>query len=399
MKTVAYVDGFKIRNTLDNDFAVLHEYSNSLSARYPKYYIPKDEIWIDNRYRKETDLLLEIEKYYANPANAAEIKSTRNVQSAFIDEERSFIKNLCLPPPIPNFIIRSERLSSNTFIYVDGSMVRKYIDPEFVLGGHDFVYSYIPKDQIWIDMSIDPKEIKYIKLHESFEREAMSKDKKSYDIAHEIADAIDKEARIKDGLGSYPAYTYYIWRSLSNQDIIQKYYISKPETKLPVRPFLQSSGYCGPASLKILLSYFGKDFSEEQLAKLCSATKGLGRGTGTEHEGLIKAVKEIGAYVFTKEDGTIEELEYFVREEKLPAIIGWFDKNGDHYSVLVSVTEKNIIIVDPATTEPERWLDRKNFSDIWFDFIGSDDKIVSWRWYMIVNFQKKKYKVVGGHYF
>ena len=135
------------------------------------------------------------------------------------------------------------------------------------------------------------------------------------------------------------------------------------------------------------------------MAKLCSATRGLGRGTGTEHEGLIEAVKEIGAYVFAKEDGTIEELEYFVREEKLPAIIGWFDKDGDHYSVVVSVTEKNIIIVDPATTEPERWLDRKTFSDIWFDFIGSDDKIVSWGWYMIVNFQKKKYKIGGGHYF
>ena len=197
MKTVAYVDGFKIRNTLDNDFALLHEYSNSLSARYPKFYIPKDEIWIDNRYRKETDFLLEIEKYYANPANAAEIKSTRNFQSAFIDEGRSFIKKLCLPPPIPNFIKRYERQSSNTFIYVDGSIVRKYIDPEFVLGGHDFVYSYIPKGQIWIDISIDPQEIKYIKLHETVEKEAMLKDKKSYDIAKEIPMPMIKEVGFK----------------------------------------------------------------------------------------------------------------------------------------------------------------------------------------------------------
>jgi len=159
--------------------------------------------------------------------------------------------------------------------------------------------------------------------------------------------------------------------------------------------YVQSIGYCGPASLKILLSYFGKVFEEEELAKLALAT----RESGTEHEGMIQAIKEIGGHAFVKENGTLEELEYFVKKEKLPVIIGWFDKDGDHYSVVVNVTDKNVIIVDPAEDEPERWIDKETFPDVWFDFIGKDNRIVSWGWYMVVTFEKKKFDVKGGFYF
>lgn len=183
---------------------------------------------------------------------------------------------------------------------------------------------------------------------------------------------------------------------MSNEEIKIEPVAAKNEPdKLKVEPFEQSRGLCGPASLKIMLSYFGKQFTEDQLGQLCNATI----DHGTEHEGMIQAAKEINGYVFVKEDGAIEELEYFIKEEKLPVIIGWFDKDGDHYSVVVSVTDKNIIIVDPATNESERWLDRQIFPRIWFDFIGDDNKIVSWGWYMAVTFEKKKFKVKGGHYY
>lgn len=164
---------------------------------------------------------------------------------------------------------------------------------------------------------------------------------------------------------------------------------------IKLQPFTQSADFCGPASLKILLSYFGKNFTEEQLAGLAHAT----HASGTEHEGMIGAVKELDGYVFAKEGGTIEELEYFVAKEKLPVIIGWFDKEGDHYSVVVNVTEKNVIIVDPAVNEPERWLDRQTFPKIWFDFIGQDNRVVSWGWYMVVTFAKRKFEIKNGHYY
>jgi ABC-type bacteriocin/lantibiotic exporter with double-glycine peptidase domain len=164
---------------------------------------------------------------------------------------------------------------------------------------------------------------------------------------------------------------------------------------LKVEPFIQSHGLCGPASLKILLSYFVKNYSETQLLQLSSATC----DDGTEHEGMVQAIKSIGGYVFTKENGTLEELEYLVKEEKLPVIIGWFDKDGDHYSVIVNITDKNIIIVDPAVDEPERWIDKEIFPKVWFDFVGKDNRVVSWGWYMAVTFEKKKFKIKGGYYY
>lgn len=178
--------------------------------------------------------------------------------------------------------------------------------------------------------------------------------------------------------------------------------IKKPvpaEDNLHVQHYLQSAGLCGPASLRILLSYFGKNFSEAELAQLGVATI----DQGTEHEGMITAIKAIDGYVFVKNEGTLDEIEYFVRKEKLPVIIGWFDESGevwgDHYSVVVNVTEKNVIMVDPSKDEAERWIDRKNFQQIWFDFIGKENKIVSWGWYMVVTFEKRKFDIKGGHYY
>ncbi|MFA6136392.1 MAG: cysteine peptidase family C39 domain-containing protein [Candidatus Paceibacterota bacterium] len=171
--------------------------------------------------------------------------------------------------------------------------------------------------------------------------------------------------------------------------------LEKKEKSIEVEKFVQSPGFCGPASLKILLSYFGVNHSEEQLGQLCYTTY----DSGTEHEGMTQAVKATGAYVFTKENGTIEELEYFIKEEKLPVIIGWFDKDGDHYSVLVNITDKNIIIVDPAVNDPERWIDKEVFPRVWFDFVGKDNKVVSWGWYLVATFEKKRFKVKGGYYY
>ena len=154
------------------------------------------------------------------------------------------------------------------------------------------------------------------------------------------------------------------------------------------------SGLCGPASLRIVLAHLGKNYSEEELARFASATVEV----GTEHEGLIQAIKKIGGFVFAKGEGTIEELEYFTNKENVPVIIGWFDKGGDHYSVVTSVTKKNIIIMDPAADTSKRLVKRESFSDIWFDFIGKDTILRGW--YMIITTEKKYFpEIEGGFYF
>ncbi len=158
--------------------------------------------------------------------------------------------------------------------------------------------------------------------------------------------------------------------------------------------FVQSDAFCGPSSLRILLSHFDKNYSEEDLAKLSGATK----DNGTEHEGLIKAIKALGGYAFAKENGSMDEIKYFIKQEKLPVLVGWFDKDGDHYSVVANVTDKHIILVDPAFGEGKRQIDINEFPKIWFDFVGADNRAVSWGWYMVVNFEPKQFKILGNYY-
>ncbi len=164
----------------------------------------------------------------------------------------------------------------------------------------------------------------------------------------------------------------------------------------------RNSGFCGPASLRILLSHFNKNYSEEDLAKLCNATIEY----GAEHDGLIKAVKALGGHVFAKENGTIEELRHFIKQEKLPVLIDWFDKDfdkdddyyGDHYGVIANITDKHIIVVDPASKKVKRQLDIADFPYLWFGFVGQDNRAVSWNWFMVVTFEPKQFKVLGNYY-
>ena len=213
---VVYIDGFKIRNTLDDDFGIIHQHSAGIGYYSPKFYIPQGEWWIDRRYKKETEFLIQVEEYGAthpykkiNPHDTA-------------DKARASLAALCAPPPVPRFEIKKKKSGRLIIVQVDGSIVRRYLDPEFILGGHDLVYSYVPANTIWLDAHMDPREMPYILLHEETERRLMSQ-KESYDFAHEIATVTDKEARRRGCKAKYPGDADYPWRGLSNQEILKKY--------------------------------------------------------------------------------------------------------------------------------------------------------------------------------
>ncbi len=212
---VKAVDGFLIRNTLDDDFGVLHRRGDGLGHFSPKFYIPEGEIWLDHRFVAEIDFLLAAERFIS-PA------------SLTYEAERALMKDkLCLETSPPNYIRREEAGDGFTLKYVDGAIVRRYLDPEFIFGGHDLVYpAYIPSGEIWLDDLADPAELPYFLVHEKVERELMMAGK-PYDIAHEFAIAADKEARRGKGVGSYPGDSTYPWRYLTNREIIAKYYVAE----------------------------------------------------------------------------------------------------------------------------------------------------------------------------
>lgn len=70
---------------------------------------------------------------------------------------------------------------------VDADVVKKKYFMDFVEGGHDIVYRFIPCNQIWIDYNISNRPIHHIIYHEFIERTLMKYNKMDYEKAHNIA--------------------------------------------------------------------------------------------------------------------------------------------------------------------------------------------------------------------
>ena len=48
--------------------------------------------------------------------------------------------------------------------------MRSVFDIDFTAGGHDYVYEFVPENEVWIDDDIEEQERGYVLLHELHER-------------------------------------------------------------------------------------------------------------------------------------------------------------------------------------------------------------------------------------
>ena len=145
---------------------------------------------------------------------------------------------------------------------------------------------------------------------------------------------------------------------------------------LKIKPFQETLniGMCGPASLKILLSYYGVEKNEKELAKLCGTKKDL----GTDDEGIKRAAESLGFKVKIKNNSSFKDIERWLNKD-VPVIINWFtrgrvdytnaDVSDGHYSVVCGLDDKKIYFQDPEIGGMRK-LDREDFMTVWFDFIG-----------------------------
>jgi hypothetical protein len=69
---------------------------------------------------------------------------------------------------------------------VNGEIVRDLYFLDFTEGGHNKVYPFVPIDEIWIDDDLSKSELKFVLLHEAYERNLMSQGL-VYDEAHKKA--------------------------------------------------------------------------------------------------------------------------------------------------------------------------------------------------------------------
>jgi len=130
----------------------------------------------------------------------------------------------------------------------------------------------------------------------------------------------------------------------------------------------QKKGFCGPASLKIIFDHYGVVKSQDEWAKLSETTK----KDGVQNEGLIRAIKEVGFAAEIIKEVSFENLRKLIREQQTFLAI-WWSGSGGHYSPVVDVTEKDIILADPELGKL-RQMSLKNFDHFWFDFSKDYDR-------------------------
>lgn len=73
--------------------------------------------------------------------------------------------------------------------------MRDVYDSDFTLGGHGYVYSYIPKDEIWVEDKRHPDDMQSTIQHEETERKRMKDKGENYNVAHEHA--ADEETALR----------------------------------------------------------------------------------------------------------------------------------------------------------------------------------------------------------
>lgn len=135
---------------------------------------------------------------------------------------------------------------------------------------------------------------------------------------------------------------------------------------LNVKPYRQKPELCGPASLKMVLEYYGIEKTEDELAKMA----GYVPTQGVKAKGLIDTAKGLGLNSFCKDYSEIKDLREYVIDKKIPVIVDWFSEDDGHYSVVVDIDDRNIYLQDPELGNL-RTLEIETFNRVWFDFPGN----------------------------
>ncbi len=193
------VDGMHVRTNIDREFTNFGQY-------YRFKFIPKNEFWIDKeKIGGEEDFYIEhmlVEnrlmeegmpyEQAIDKANRAEKKLRKEVLLAKEEIKPDMTKAEYIEKAHKKMLTK---YSNGVKVWIiDGALVRTVFFMDFTEGGHDKVYKFVPKGEVWLDDDLSEKEIKLVLLHELHERYLMSEGW-DYDPAHRKASSLEYHCR------------------------------------------------------------------------------------------------------------------------------------------------------------------------------------------------------------
>jgi hypothetical protein len=196
--TIWAVDGAYIRGHIDEEFT-------NFGQHYRYKYIPVNEFWIDLGTKSDEwpffidHLLVEhrlMEK--GAPYDKAIVEADKEERKG--RRRSGDLRNLTkhgikLPQGRDMHIRLWKKLQGELSVWiVNGRLVRSVFDIDFTTGGHDYVYEFVPENEVWIDDDIEEAERGYVLVHELHERNKMASGW-DYDKAHADSSRLEYHLR------------------------------------------------------------------------------------------------------------------------------------------------------------------------------------------------------------
>lgn len=173
------IDGSYIRSHTDEEFTNFGQH-----YRYP--FIPPSELWIDREADPDERRFFVEHLLVEHRLMAGGVPYERALDEAGKAERRERRRSGDMKrmtnggQKLPDGRDVHERLwkkleNGLSVWIVNGRLVRSVFDIDFTAGGHDYVYEYVPPNEVWIDNDIADFERGYVLLHELHERNCMAK--------------------------------------------------------------------------------------------------------------------------------------------------------------------------------------------------------------------------------
>jgi hypothetical protein len=172
------VDGMYVRGHIDEEFTNFGQH-----YRFP--FIPENEFWIDHEKNPQErhffieHLLVEHRLMAAGISYGealGEADRAERVQRRRSGDMKKLTHNRQTLPDAQQVHERLwKKLENGLSVWiVTGRLVRSGFDIDFTAGGHDYVYEFVPENEVWIDNDTVEAERGYVLVHELHERRLMA---------------------------------------------------------------------------------------------------------------------------------------------------------------------------------------------------------------------------------
>jgi hypothetical protein len=211
--TAYSVNAFAVRNAARPD----EEFGNfATNGEFPDL-IPRGEIWVSEKLVPREGVF-----FVANALTRLARRDAGATDKAYtdgIETERQLRERITglafrdgkphakVPPEIylEEYITLPDPRGPVVVWLIRGDLARDYYKTDYTQGGHDYVYPWVPKGEIWVEDGADRHELPFIVCHEYLERRLMRDAGLDYDGAHVTCSGI--EFGLRKAAGATPLLT------------------------------------------------------------------------------------------------------------------------------------------------------------------------------------------------